>query len=356
MQLGKYLALAALTASMAASAQQTDGSNGTLFDLMTAPNNTLGVSRFVDLVSSDPGYQPVIDLLKSDGNYTVFAPNDRFLRKMVPVWKAYARAHHLNATSDYPPANFTVDNLTILDILTYHVVGEKVRLGGLTSNTDIVHSLLNKTGVDLLGTGLPILIESNASAAQLANQSWVGANGKYLEYQVGNGVDSADVKKKDLSASNGYLNVIDSVLIPPLSPTTVIGEEDDLERLSALLEAYPSVANFLNTTSNFTLFAPNDKALKNFKARGLSNETVENLLKTHIVSGVYYSTNITEAAAANNGQVQLTSINNVSLPVTVNSTTGVVRLNNTIRVVDTNAFFNNGVMHIIDGVLTPPAM
>lgn len=210
MQLGKYLALAALTASMAASAQQTDASSGTLFDLLTAPNNTLGVSKFVGLVSSDTGYQPVIDLLKSDGNYTVFAPNDRILSRMVPVWKAYARAHHLNYSGDYPPANFSFNNLTVLDIITYHVVGDKVRLADLTSNTNIVHSLLNKTDVDLLGTGLPILIESNATAAQLANQTWVGANGNYLEYEVGNGVDDADVKKKDLSASNGYLNVIDS--------------------------------------------------------------------------------------------------------------------------------------------------
>lgn len=209
MQIGKYLALAALTASMAASAQEMNN-NGTLFDLLTAPNNTLGVSKFVGLVSSDTGYAPVVDLLKQPGNYTVFVPNDRFLSRMVPVWKAYSKIHHLNYTGDYPPANFSFNNLSLVDLITYHVVGDKFRLADLTSNIKIVNSLLNKTEVDMLGTGLPILIESNATTSQLANQTWVDAYGHYLEYEAGNGVHDSDVKHKDLSASNGYLNVIDS--------------------------------------------------------------------------------------------------------------------------------------------------
>lgn len=214
MQLGKLLSLVLLGASAAAAQQQqqdppTGNSSATLVELLTAPNNTLGVSKFVDFIQSDSGYKPVVDLLSQPGNYTCFIPNNRVMNKLILLWRAYAESHNLNATG-YPPANLTVQNLTLADVVSYHVLDDKVQLANMSNYVNVAHSILNKTDVDLLGTGLPVLIENNATWKQFNNQTWLQANSQYLEYEVGNGNDEADVRYHDLEASNGYANVITS--------------------------------------------------------------------------------------------------------------------------------------------------
>ncbi|KAG1059373.1 hypothetical protein G6F42_028343 [Rhizopus arrhizus] len=116
----------------------------------------------------------------------------------------------------------------------------------MSNYVNIAHSILNDTKVDLLGTGLPVLIENNATWNQFNNQTWLQSNGQYLEYEVGNGVDDADVRYHDLEASNGYVNVISSVLIPPMSPSVVIEQSDDVEDIADLLEAHPELAAALD--------------------------------------------------------------------------------------------------------------
>ena len=106
----------------------------------------------------------------------------------------------------------------------------------------------------------------------------------------------------------------------------------------------------------FTLFAPNDDAFAKLgDLSQIDNQTLANVIYTHVVPGIYYSTDIVAAASQNNGMVSVTSLNNVTLPVYFNSTDGTVELNSTINVVKTNIFFNSGVIHVIDGVLMPSA-
>lgn len=372
MQLSKLLSLVVLGASAAAAQQQqqpTGNSSATIVELLTAPNNTLGVSKFVSLLQSDPGYQPAINLLSQPGNYTCFIPNDRVISKLLMVWKAYARAHNLNDTA-YPPANLTIQNLTLADVVSYHVLNDKVQLANMSNYVNVAHSILNDTKVDLLGTGLPVLIENNATWNEFNNQTWLQENGQYLEYEVGNGVDDADVRYHDLEASNGYVNVISSgkctafviiadllwlinmffiVMIPPMSPSVVIQEADDVEDIADLLKAHPELAATLDGLKNFTFFAPDDRALKGVNFKNMDNATIKNIVMNHLVEGVYYSTNLTENAASTNGRFNLTTLNNGTLPIFVNGSS--VTLNNTARVVEPNIFFNNGVMHVINKLL-----
>ncbi|KAF1807473.1 FAS1 domain-containing protein [Mucor lusitanicus] len=352
MQLSKLLSLVVLGASAAVAQQQqqqpTGNSSATIVELLTAPNNTLGVSKFVSLLQSDPGYQPAINLLSQPGNYTCFVPNDRVISKLLMVWRAYARAHNLNATT-YPPANLTIQNLTLADVVSYHVLNDKVQLANMSNYVNVAHSILNDSKVDLLGTGLPVLIENNATWNEFNNQTWLQANGQYLQYEVGNGNDNADVRYHDLEASNGYVNVISSVLIPPMSPSVVIDQVDDVESIALLLKTHPELAATLDGMKNFTFFAPDDRALKGVNFRKMDNATIKNIIMNHLVEGVYYSTNITEAAASTNGRFNLTTLNNGTLPVFVNGSS--VTLNDTARVVEPNIFFNNGVMHVINKLL-----
>ncbi|GAA5803695.1 FAS1 domain-containing protein [Helicostylum pulchrum] len=358
MQIGKYLSLALLGATaVAAQTQnqtQTDN-NSTIYDLLSAPNNNLNASRFVGLVNSDPGYQPIVNLLKNPGNLTCFVPSDGVLNKVLMVWKAYAKQHKINVTGDYPPANMSYNNYTVSDLITYHIVGDRVNLTNLTEHNisvSVVHSVLNDSKVDHLGTGLPILIGNNASYAEFHNQTWMKANSSYLEYEVGNGHDDTDVDIKDVNATNGLINIISSVLIPPMSPTTVIKEVDDIDGFEELLKKYPIIGNTLNSTTNFTLFAPASDALKKANLTGMNNDTIQALVRSHLVEGVYYTPNITANALTNDGQTNFTTFSNITFPAYFNSTSGYITLNNTARIVDSNIFFNNGVMHVVDSIIT----
>ncbi|CEP09345.1 hypothetical protein [Parasitella parasitica] len=349
MQLSKLLSLVLLGVTTAAAQQQqqtpTGNSSATIVELLTAPNNSLGVSKFVGLVQSDDGYKPVVDLLSQPGNYTCLVPNDRVMNKLLKVWKAYAKANGLNATS-YPPANLTIENLTLADVVSYHVLNDKVQLANMSNYVNIAHSILNSSNVDHLGTGLPVLIENNATWGQFNNQTWLQSNGQYLEYEVGNGNDDADVVYKDLEASNGFVNVISSVLIPPMRPSLVIEETDDVEDLADLLVQYPDIAAHLDNMNNFTFFAPTDRALKGVNFQNMDNDTIKETVLNHFVQGVYYTTNFTANATSGNGTFNLTTLNNGTLPISVNGSTIIV--NNTARVVEPNIFFNNGVMHVIN--------
>lgn len=219
MQLTKYLSLAIAAAVAAVSAQEA---NGTIFDIVTAPNNTLGVDKFVALLSSDRGYAPIIDLLKGPGNFTTFIPNDKSLTKFVAAWKAYGKAHHWNVSSPYPAANLTMYNTTMVELIQYHVIPDRVNLTNITGNVDIENSALNASGVAFFnGSGLPLVIQNNGTAKDWNNQTSVQKNGQYLQYKIGNGNNFSVVTTKDVNATNGLVNVINGgkffIFMPSLS-------------------------------------------------------------------------------------------------------------------------------------------
>ena len=107
----------------------------------------------------------LVDTLQGQGPFTVFAPTDEAFSKL-------------------PPG--TIENLLknkekLTDILTYHVVPDKVM-------SDSVVNLTNATT----------------------------ANGKQISIDTSAGVkiDNAQVIQTDIECSNGVIHVIDAVLIP----------------------------------------------------------------------------------------------------------------------------------------------
>ncbi|WP_295892222.1 fasciclin domain-containing protein [uncultured Vibrio sp.] len=110
----------------------------------------------------------LVDTLKGDGPFTVFAPTD----------EAFAKLPEGTVESLLKPEN--KDQL--IDILTYHVVAGKVMA------SDVV-SLNSATTVE----GKDVTIDV------------MGSNVK---------INNAQVIAADVGASNGVIHVIDSVLIP----------------------------------------------------------------------------------------------------------------------------------------------
>ncbi|RCH94422.1 hypothetical protein CU097_010760 [Rhizopus azygosporus] len=351
MKVIQYLAIA-LLAALAVFAQNETTPNATIFELLSTNNRTLHTARFIDLLNSDAGYRPVIDLLSnSTANLTVFVPNDNTLNMISRAYRSYNQAHHINSTSEYPPANWSYHNVTVLDVLQYHVVNESFLLTNLTTgNVTVAFSMLSNSSINhYINSTLPLLIQPNATYENATNQTWLDTNARYLRFHVGNGVNSSTVINKDLNATNGHINIIQSVLIPPLEPSVVIPEVRNVSYLAEALHRYPMLNETLNNATNFTIFAPDSRSFQLSQAEGMDNDTLRQLALSHIVYGLYFTTNFTQNATINNGEFNLTTFNNnATLPASVNATSSQITLNGTAKVIRSNILFNNGIMHIID--------
>lgn len=130
-------------------------------------DTAVGAGQFKTLVAAVKA-AGLVETLKGDGPFTVFAPTD----------EAFAKLPEGTVANLLKPEN--KDKLTA--ILTYHVVSGKVLA---------------------------------ADAAKLSTAKTV--NGKELTIKAKDGkvmIDKATVVKTDIDASNGVIHVIDSVLIP----------------------------------------------------------------------------------------------------------------------------------------------
>ncbi|MGB1844961.1 MAG: fasciclin domain-containing protein [Candidatus Poseidoniaceae archaeon] len=244
----------------------------------------------------------LLTTLQGDGPFTVFAPTDQ----------AFADAGIDLAALDTPEGKET-----LADILLYHVVGASVPAANVTEcmTADAV-------------------------------------NGQPLAFTVGDGVmvNDANVTLADVATSNGIIHVIDKVLTPTDTP-------NDLPRTAQCTGVHNSLvaaviqADLLDTLQGagpFTLFAPTDQA---FADAGIDlaaldtpegKATLADILLYHVVAGAVPSSAVTECMSAD-------AANGQPLAFTVD---GTVMVNDaTVTTADVNT--SNGIIHVIDKVLTP---
>jgi len=181
--------------------------------------------------------------------------------------------------------------------------------------------------------------------------------------------DSANVIITDIMASNGIIHVIDSVILPPSIVEAAAAAMAETEMMDAksiaeialedgrftTLVAALDAAGLVETLSGegeFTVFAPVDDAFA-----ALPEGTIASLLEDptgaltdillyHVLAGVGMAEDIVtlDAAASLFGP-----------DVRISVVDGQVFLNDTVKVIITDIVASNGVIHVIDGVLLPPA-
>ena len=245
----------------------------------------------------------LLTTLQGDGPFTVFAPTDQ----------AFA-----DAGIDLTALDTTEGKAALSDILLYHVVSAEVA-------------------------------SSDLSECQVAN----AANGQPLSFTVGETVmvNGATVTIADVPASNGIVHVIDKVLTPSDTP-------NDLPRTAQCTGIHNSLvaaviqAELLTTLQGegpFTLFAPTDQA---FADAGIDLATLDtpegkanlsDILLYHVVPGAVPSSNLSDCMSA-------TAVNDLPLSFTV--AVGSVMVNDA-TVVTPDVATSNGIIHVIDKVLTP---
>jgi len=239
------------------------------------------------------------------GTFTVFAPTD----------DAFA------ALGDNVPADLT-------PILLYHVLGSPVYSDQISSG--IVNSL-NSSDPE-------IVVEVSEMGVKL--------NG------------SANVVATDIVGTNGVIHVIDQVILP-INNQSILDAAMGLADFSSLVAALAK-ANLASTfmmDGAYTVFAPTNDAFAAFlesnslSFEDLTAEALTPILKYHVVGSKVMSGSLSTGYV---GTIyEAIDGNPVALYVEVD---GGVMLNGSVNVTSADIETSNGVIHVIDAVLTPTSV
>lgn len=168
------------------------------------------------------------------------------------------------------------------------------------------------------------------------------------------------MKKVFLSALLG-LSLI-AVLAQDMPATVVdiaVGSPDHTTLVTAVQTA--GLVETLSGEGPFTVFAPTNAAFEAaLTAMGitaeelLANPDLAGILTYHVVPGKLMAADVLAAVEAGGGKAEVETVNGAKITVTVKD--GMVMLNDTATVTVTDLEAGNGVVHVIDAVILPPAM
>ena len=287
-----YLTLALLIASTLPLSVSADANDD-------IPTNAAATGVHDSLVAA-LAHVDLVTTLEGTGPFTVFAPTDQAFT---------------DAGIDLADFNTPEEKATLTDILLYHVVSASVPSSAVTDG-------------------------------MLATM----ANGDKAKFGVSSGtvtVGTATVTTADVQASNGIIHVIDKVLMPPVDiPATAQTTGIHNSLVAAVIQA--DLLPTLQGTGPFTVFAPTDQAFTDagIDLAALDNptgkQTLSDILLYHVVSAEVQSSDVTECMSAD-------AANGQPLSFTVGDTVMVNDANVTL----TDVVTSNGLIHVIDKVLTP---
>ena len=145
-------------------------------------------------------------------------------------------------------------------------------------------------------------------------------------------------------------------------PETVVeiatGNEDFSTLVAAVVQA--ELVDALSGEGPFTVFAPtNDAFAAALEALGitaedlLASDGLTGILTYHVVAGKLMAADVLAAVEAGGGTAMVETLNGASITVTVED--GMVKIDGVATVVMTDLEAGNGVVHVIDAVILPPA-
>jgi uncharacterized surface protein with fasciclin (FAS1) repeats len=247
------------------------------------------------------------DDLRGEGPFTVFAPTD----------EAFAKLPKGTVETLLKPEN----RQQLASILSYHVVAQSIKVPLRSRNS---HRL------------------TSAKTLQGSKLAFTRA-GKQVS------VNGAKIVARDVRASNGYIQVIDSVLMPPVRKTivSVAGDAGQFKTLLAAAKA-AGLAEALGGKGPFTVFAPTDKAFAKLPKGAVESllkkenrDKLAALLKYHVVPSKVSLKNAVYSKSAK-------TLNGARVKVSLRD--GRVFVNEA-GVISNDVDAGNGLIHIIDSVL-----
>ncbi|RXK86413.1 fasciclin domain-containing protein [Filimonas effusa] len=281
-------------------------------------DNTLPINTLETLVAQDSSLSIFNAVLKETGLIT-FAQGPGPFTFFAPSNTAYKK-YGINSVADVKLVN--IDTLRV--------------------NTTWLIAAGSRTSDALIGSGLTISTQVGSSIFAQAYNNDVYFNG-------------LKAVKKDISASNGTMFVLDSYMAPTVGSTSVTlgrysGNPFKLFLQAATRASLTSTSTGINKTTT-TLFAPTNTAML---AAGYDSVTISktavatlaNLVKYHTIGAVNFRFAL-QSAAYKTDQGNAVTLNMSAATPTVTGRT------NTAQIISFDQPTNNGVIHAIDKVLIP---
>ncbi|MEN9304094.1 MAG: hypothetical protein RL264_2523 [Bacteroidota bacterium] len=278
--------------------------NGVLLPVETVVDKAID-NGFTTLVTAVVQERLVPALSNPLATLTVFAPTNEAFSAL-----ATALNTDINGLLALP---------TLAEVLKYHVLGTEVPASAVT-NGAIVSPL------------------SNLNTLKLTKKT----NGEVF-------VNQAKVTTANVEADNGVVHVLNGVVLPV---ETVVDKAIDngfttLTQAVVKAELLPALSNPLGT---FTVFAPTNDAFNDL-ATALNTDLNGILNLPNLADVLLYHVLGTEVSSAQLTAGAVTTLNGETITI---SLTGGVKVNDAnVTLADVNA--DNGIVHVIDGVLLPSA-
>ena len=248
----------------------------------------------------------LVETLKGKGPFTVFAPTD----------EAFAKLPAGTVETLLKPENKS----KLIAVLTYHVVAEKLMAADVAKHGAVV-----------------------------------SVNGQRVDVKIdGDNVrmDKALVLKANIECSNGVIHVIDQVILPSTDNIPATAAKAGIFKTLLAAAQAAGLVDALSGDKPLTVFAPTDDAFAKLPAGTVENllkpenkEKLGTILKYHVVSGRVFSTNLLTGIEAKTLQGGMLKAKLIDGKATVNGA----------GLVSTDIDASNGVIHVIDTVLLPPA-
>ncbi len=246
----------------------------------------------------------LVETLQGEGPFTVFAPTD----------EAFA------ALPEGTLDALLADKEALTAVLLYHVVVGEV----------------------------PAAEVVNLSEAETAQGEPVS-----VRTDMGNVyLNEAQVILPDVMAANGIIHVIDTVLLPPsMQAPNIVDVAVADERFSTLVTALTEagLVETLQGEGPFTVFAPTNDAFAKLPAGTLDalladKDQLTSVLLYHVVAGEVLAAEVVGLSEAETVQGELIAIRVEDGRVYINDA----------EVLITDIEASNGIIHVIDTVITPP--
>ncbi|QDU63449.1 Immunogenic protein MPT70 precursor [Planctomycetes bacterium Pan216] len=261
----------------------------------------------------------LVETLKSDGPFTVFAPTDAAFAKL----------------PEGTVEKLLKDKEKLKSILLYHVVAGDFPASAVVKEKQLESALGQPLTVKVSGDGVTI--------------------------------DNAKVAKADIECSNGVIHVIDEVLLPTAekkgaakvpanSSDDIVGVAQSAGSFNTLLTAAKEagIVEALRADGPITVFAPTDDAFAKLPAGTLDSllkdkEALTRVLTYHVVPGDVSSAElVTKHAVA--------TLLGESAPVQVSKdcqgTIQRVAVGGA-KVIKADIHASNGIIHVVDSVMMP---
>jgi uncharacterized surface protein with fasciclin (FAS1) repeats len=290
---------------------------------MNEPTGTIvdvssGDDRFSTLVEAI-GAADLVGALSGEGPFTVFAPTNAAFDLIA------------SGTIDV----LKLDEEKIANLLKQHVVAGEV-------NSAAAYA-------------------ANGTAVTTLSMAEIGVNFDTATDNLSFG--AANIIQTDIHTTNGIIHVIDAVILDdaelPVNTGSIVDIALSNPEFSTLVTAL-TAANLVDTLASldaeFTVFAPTNAAFENLPAGALDAlidqpEKLREVLLYHVFDGSVLSDSAISIARSMNNTVPMEN----DVPVALSFVDEMLFVNGA-NVSAANITAENGVIHVIDNVILPPAM